>query len=207
MYTSMQIVNKLNSLVDGAVNAKFDRNKMNALVSTLKTAINNFYNIDFHYYIESDIEAMTHALIRSGMKYENLTVLSTLGNTPTGYNNVTEVFTVGSSIMNTTQSAFNSSIKEVFDVDGVNKIYQSSLVDTWLNEWLNAVTTVPAKLVLISDYASEVGLLSGVKIIFEPPKITSVPKGSEIAEELYIKRGYKEVIEKLGLSVYIPSYI
>ena len=210
MYDKTQIQNRLTLLINNAENEGFDRDKLEVLVQPLENAIDNFYNINFDYYITNNIEMMTHALIRVGIKYKNYQV-ATGGNRPKGFDDLTELFNVGSEIVTVDVQTFIDSIEETSlpsDAEGGStELYQSEFVDRWVNEFLSASMTVPANLQLIGDYAGDFGLVNSIKILYDAPIIESVPNFSDIAKQVYIDRKYKEVIEKLKLSVYVPEYV
>lgn len=208
MYTKTQILNKVDFLISGAENSGFNRSKLVAMFQPLRNAIKNFYMIDFATYIEGNLETLTHGLIRLNTKYKNYQVQQ-WGNVPKGFNDLTELFVVGSDMMNTELSSFTSSITEAVlpSDEGDVEIYQSSMVDTWVNDWLSAYITVPANLELVGNVSGEIGLVSGLELLFDPPEIESIPSMADISKDIYINRKYKEVIECLGLSVYIPNNI
>ena len=54
-------------------------------------------------------------------------------------------------------------------------------------------------------YGVAAGRERGLKL--EPKEIKTVPSMADIAKDIYIDRGYKELIEFQGIDIYIPASI
>ena len=83
----------------------------------------------------------------------------------------------------------------------------SSLVDSLTAEYTANVTGVTEYLKAIAAYGNSAGLGNALQKLLEPKEIKTVPSMADIAKDIYIDRGYKELIEFQGIDIYIPASI
>ena len=109
---------------------------------------------------------------------------------------------------------FNSSINEVTPPIGESDesatpdpYYQSSLVDNWIIIYNDASTSVITSLAEVATYGNSIGLGNTIQQLLEPKEVAVVPSLKDIAIDIYVNRGYKELIEFKELGVYVPESI
>lgn len=210
MFTKKNFTEKLSSLESHATASGKDAQLLSDLLSPLKVAINNYYGVDIAPSVSICIAALTHAQVRTGITYvDGSTVASDVGNEPTGYNDIRELFNVGIEMLDTSNEVFTSSIVEVTPTleNGTTgtMYYESSLVTSWISQFSVAGTYLLEDLSKISTYANGVGLGYLVKNILEPSEIATIPSLVDIARNIYFNRNYLELITVWELDIYIPS--
>lgn len=215
MILKHDLLNKITQLQNKAVSQGKNKSMMADLLSPLDAAIYAYYTLTgVDKAIRNCILAITHSQIRCGIEYEDGTKPNQITtNAPLGYNDITELFNVGSDIMTTTDTRFINSIKLVqeFDVDGVtvlNEKYESPLVDAWTVEFVGEVAGeggLLSKLATVAAHASGAGLIDPLKFMMEPSRMTSVPNLTDISKDIYWNRKYLDLIDAWELDIYVPT--
>lgn len=215
MILRRDLLNKITQLQNNAVSQGKNKSMMADLLSPLDAAIYTYYTLTgVDKAVRNCILALTHSQIRCGIEYEDGTTANQItGNAPLGYNDITELFNVGSDIMATTDTRFINSIKLVqeFDVDGVTVLsehYESPLVDAWTVEFSGEVAEevgLISKLTAVAAHASGAGLIDPLKFMMEPSKMRSIPNLSDISKDIYWNRKYLDLIDAWEFDIYVPS--
>jgi len=207
MQSKNTVLEKLNTLVNGAVGAGFDKTKLDALVAPLKQAITTYYSAVTKDSVETCVFSMTHCLIRTGMVYEDGTTYPMSGNVPTGFNDLTLLAVAEQGLYSCGSSSFNSKIVVVEDTVNSTTYYTSTLVDSWTASFTTGAVNISEGLTNISDYADNQGHSNSLYFLYDAKNIKTVPKLSDIAKDIYQTRKYKAFIDAFGLSVYVPVVI
>lgn len=188
-----------------------DSGKMVDLMQPLSAAVISYYNVDITPSITKAIEAITHGSIRTGIVYTDGSSAPAGGTPPAGWSDVRSIFTdIDKSLMSTSNEAFNASINEVTPPaaegeSAAEPYYESSLVNTWINEYTVAATSVISSLAAIAQYGNTIGLGNSIQNLLEPKEVKTVPSLLDIAKDIYFNKGYKELIQTRGLNIYIPT--
>lgn len=212
METQSSVLLKIDELVAYAKSHGKDADKMSNLMTPLVAAVILYYDKDITPSVTKAIEGITHGLIRTGIIYTDGSSASG-GTPPAGWSDVRSIFNdVDKSLMSTSNEDFNASINEVTPpvADGesaAEPYYESSLVNTWISEYSAAGTSVINSLAAITQYGNSVGLGNSIQNLLEPKEVKTVPSLLDIAKDIYLDKGYKELIQTRGLDVYIPSAI
>lgn len=213
MQTRHEIIIYIKRLADYAATQGRDEGRLNALIFPLIEAVNAYYSVDITANIAQSIEAITHALVRTGIVYADGSSDAGSGAEPAGYNDVRVFFVEANRrLLSTTEEAFNSSINEVTPEssegnDVAEPYYVSSLVDSLTADYTANVTGVTEYLKAIAAYGNSAGLGNALQKLLEPKEVKTVPSMADIAKDIYIGRGYKELIEFQGIDIYIPASI
>ena len=211
METQSSVLIKIDELVAYAKSQGKDADKMSNLMTPLVAAVILYYDEDITPSVTKAIEAITHGSIRTGIIYTDGSSAGDGGTPPAGWSDVRSIFNnVDKSLMSTTKEAFNASIHEVTppaaDAESAAEpYYESSLVNTWINNYSVAAESVISSLAAIAQYGNSVGLGNSIQNLLEPKEVKTVPSLLDIAKDIYLDKGYKELIQTRGLSIYIPS--
>ena len=211
METQSSVLLKIDELVAYAKSQGKDSAKMSKLMAPVAAAVIIYYDVDITPSVTKAIEAITHGSIRTGIIYTDGSSAGGGGTPPAGWSDVRSIFNdVDKSLMSTSNEVFNASINEVTPPvaegeSAAEPYYESSLVNTWINEYTVASTSVISSLAAIAQYGNSVGLGNSIQNLLEPKEIKTVPSVLDIAKDIYLDKGYKELIQTRGLSIYIPS--
>ena len=211
METQSSVLLKIDELVAYAKSQGKDADKMSNLMTPLVAAVILYYDEDITPSVTKAIEAITHGLIRTGIIYTDGSSASGGGTPPAGWSDVRSIFIdVDKSLMSTTKEAFNASIHEVTPpaADGestAEPYYESNLVNTWISEYSAAGTSVINSLAAIAQYGNSVGLGNSIQNLLEPKEVKTVPSLVDIAKDIYLDKGYKELIQTRGIDIYVPT--
>ena len=211
METQSSVLLKIDELVAYAKSQGKDSAKMSKLMAPVAAAVIIYYDVDITPSVTKAIEAITHGSIRTGIIYTDGSSAGGGGTPPAGWSDVRSIFNdVDKSLMSTSNEFFNASINEVTPPvtegeSAAEPYYESSLVNTWINEYTVASTSVISSLAAIAQYGNSVGLGNSIQNLLEPKEIKTVPSLLDIAKDIYLDKGYKELIQTRGLSIYIPS--
>lgn len=211
MQTRSEIIAYLNNLLAYAVRQGRNAEKLNTLIAPLIEAVNAYYAVDVTADVAQAIEAITHGLVRTGIVYTDGSSDAGCGAEPAGYSDVRVFFVEANKrLLSTSEEAFNASINEITpESSGENDVaesyYASSLVDNLTAEYTTNITGVTEYLKAIATYGNSAGLRNSLQKLLEPKEIKAVPSMSDIAKDIYVDRGYKELIEVYGLDIYIPG--
>lgn len=204
-----EVENRINYYLQKAVESGLNAGLLANLVNPLKNEINAFWAIDFAAKIEANIIALVHFCIRIGIIFEDGSKNPVNTGEPLGFNNVLELFDQGDLIMKSSAEEFIASIKLVTPTAGADGItpspyYESNLVNTWLGIYTIGIATVPENMAQIASFAGNQGLGNCLEKYFNPKAIVKVPTREEVAEDIYQKRHYRELINRLGIKIHIP---
>ena len=204
-----EVENRINYYLQKAVQSGLDAGLLANLVNPLKNEINAFWAIDFPAKIEANIIALVHFCIRIGIIFEDGSKNPVSTGEPPGFNNVLALFDQGDLILKSTAEEFVASIKLVTPeaaADGTipAPYYESNLVNTWLGIYSISIATVPDNMDEIAAFASTQGLGNCLEKYFNPKAIIKVPSREEVAEDIYQKRHYRDLIDKMGIDIHIP---
>lgn len=211
METQSSVLLKIDELVAYAVGQGKDSAKMYKLMAPVAAAVIIYYDVDITPSVTKAIEAITHGSIRTGIIYTDGSSAGGGGTPPAGWSDVRSIFNdVDKSLMSTSNEVFNASINEVTPpvADGesaAEPYYESSLVNTWINEYTVAGTSVISSLAAIAQYGNTIGLGNSIQNLLEPKEVKTVPSLLDIAKDIYFNKGYKELIQTRGLNIYIPT--
>lgn len=213
METQSSVLLKIDELVAYVKSQGKDADKMSNLMAPLVAAVILYYDEDITPSVTKAIEAITHGSIRTGIIYTDGSSAGGGSTPPAGWSDVRSIFNdVDKSLMSTSNEVFNASINEVTPpvADGesaAEPYYESSLVNTWINEYNAAGTSVISSLAAIAQYGNTIGLGDSIQNLLEPKEVKTVPSLVDIAKDIYLDKGYKELIQTRGLDIYIPSTI
>lgn len=137
---------------------------------------------------------------------------------PPGYKDVRDLFTGGGvweEIASVPEEVFVAAFIYTTpggDMSNSDTSEVTTPVNPYLDDWTKRIEAARAAIVpslnVINDFCEATATANGLAIYFEEHGgIASAPKRKEIAERVYIKGGYLEIIQTYALSVYIPSYI
>ena len=155
METQSSVLLKIDELVAYAKSQGKDSAKMSKLMAPVAAAVIIYYDVDITPSVTKAIEAITHGSIRTGIIYTDGSSAGDGGTPPAGWSDVRSIFNdVDKSLMSTSNEDFNASINEVTPpvADGesaAEPYYESSLVNTWINEYNAAGTSVISSLAIL----------------------------------------------------------
>lgn len=216
MENKVSVLRHVDELVAYATSQGKDAGKLQTLVDPLRSAITGYYSVDIVNPVSKAIEAITHGSIRTGIVYEDGSSAGSGGSVPpAGWDDVRALFiAVDKSLMDTSKEVFNTSINEVTppavegeSADPPEPYYESSLVNNWIGTYTGASSGIIASLVEIARYGNSIGLGNVLQTLFEPKEIKEVPNLVDIAKDIYLDKGYKELIQTRELDIYVPKSV
>lgn len=214
METKTSVLRHVDELVAYAASKGKDAGKLQTLIDPLRSAITGYYSVDIGKSVSKAIEAIIHGSIRTGIVYEDGSSAGSGGSAPPGWDDVRALFTaVDKSLMETTKEVFNASINEVTppmveaESDPPEPYYESNLVNAWINTYSGSSSSIIASLVEITKYGNSIGLDDVLQTLLEPKEIKEVPNLVDIAKDIYLVKGYKELIQLRELDIYIPTSV
>lgn len=215
METKTSVLKHVDELVAYATSQGKDVGKLQTLIDPLRSAITGYYSVDIGKSVSKAIEAIIHGSIRTGIVYEDGSSAGSGGSVPpAGWDDVRALFTaVDKSLMETTKEVFNASINEVTppmvegESDPPEPYYESNLVNAWINTYSGSSSGIIASLMEITKYSNSIGLDDVLQTLLEPKEIKAVPNLVDIAKNIYLDKGYKELIQRRGLSIYVPKSV
>lgn len=211
METKSSVLLKIDELTAYAKSQGKDSAKMSTLMAPVAAAVILYYDEDITPSVTKAIEGITHGSIRTGIVYTDGSSAGGGGTPPAGWSDVRTLFnSVDDSLMSTSNEVFNASINEVTPpaVDGesaAEPYYESSLVNTWINDYTAAGEFIISKLAAIAQYGNSMGLGNAIQNLLEPKEVKTVPSLVDIAKDIYLDKGYKELIEARGLNIYVST--
>ena len=161
--------------------------------------------------IQYTIHQLILDLVNRKTVYENQSRLPAFSTDyPVGYDDVRKVFTAGGTFM------------EIFGMDAATfdagytyasasaKKTEPPTGNSYLMKWQTAISAARkqelAALSAIATFCEGGGYNAGLAMYFEQlGKVLSSPSTDEIAARIYDTGGYKEIIERFGLDIHIPS--
>lgn len=212
MHTKEDLTLKVDTLLAYAVQAGgLDPNKLETLLSGVYEAIEAYFAVDISPSVSSCIEATTHGLVRTGIKYADGTCGSEITGAPRGFYDIRELFDVGTELMRCSEEAFTRSVVEVTptleDGSSGEPYYESQLVNEWIIAMEMDAEQLLSGLQAVSSFGNSVALGNNIKLLLEPPEVVSVPSLVDIAKTIYIDYHYLELIELRELEIYVPSSV
>ena len=215
MYSKHDIDVKFNVLMDTAVSSGLDVDKLDALVAPLDAAILEYFCKDYSEDVGKCIKALSHGLIRSGIKYADGSTGADSFVAPAGWDDLRVVFGgVNDEFMVISEDDFVASITEVVPEAGEDAssapqepYYQSELVDEYVKKYSDGMAKIESQLNAIAAAGNRIALGNAIEKLFDPKEILAVPAMGDIAKDIYINKRYKEVIEFYDLNVYIPQIV
>ena len=216
METKTSVLRHVDELVAYAASQGKDVGKLETLVNPLRSAITGYYSVDIVKSVSKAIEAIIHGSIRTGIVYEDGSSAGSGGSVPpVGWDDVRALFTaVDKSLIETTKEVFNASINEVTppavegeSADPPEPYYESSLVNAWIGTYTGASSGIIASLGEITRYGNSIGLGDVLQTLLEPKEIKEVPNLVDISKDIYLAKGYKELIQTRELDIYIPTSV
>ena len=68
-----------------------------------------------------------------------------------------------------------------------------------------AAESVISSLAAIAQYGNSMGLGNSIQNLLEPKEVKTVPSLVDIAKDIYLDKGYKELIQTRGIDIYVPT--
>lgn len=211
MITETLILEKLNTL-QSAYNGS---GSVLALFTPVSTAVTTYFTqgkAKLTHDIQYTICQLMLDIQNRKTVYEHQNLMpSAPTNYPAGYEDVRTIFTAGGaleSIMNITPETFN---KGYTYTAGTEKT-AAPISNSYLNEWKADIETARDKelagLTAISSFCESGSYNSGLASYFESlGKVVSSIGKDEMAERIFKTGGYKEIIQRFGLDVHIPTSV
>ncbi len=134
-------------------------------------------------------------------------------NYPYGYNDFTIIFNgddAFDAINNISGAQFLSGFPMVDDeLDPTKKHYETNpIISTWVLKIQNAHNTELPKIENIIDFCERNSYNDGLISLFEDRGNINIDRTKQqLANDIYIVRGAKAIIQSMNLGIYIPSYI
>lgn len=182
----------------------------------LKTAVNTYFNTipnNLKYSMMKLITQIDVDIQKRYTTYEHEYGDSPSTNYPYGYNDFTIIFNGDDAfdeITNISGAAFLAGFPKTPDlVVPTNYVYETNpIIDIWAQKIQNAHNAEIAKIENIIDFCERGSYNDGIISLFEDRgKMTVNRTKQQLANDIYIVRGAKVIIQSMNLGVYIPSYI
>lgn len=157
-----------------------------------------------------DLQYTLHQIIQDAISrstiYENQSAMPSIQtNYPTGYLDVRKVF-IGDDIFNEILSV----TREKFDSAYTEEVPPESnrYLDKWIAELKEARAKELKSLGTIADFCESNEWNRGLAQLFESVgEIVSTESLDVLAKQIFVDRGYKEMIESFNLKIYIPTSV
>ena len=209
MKSKETVNNKVNTLINFCVQNGKSITMLAALMAPLQNAIENYYEIDIFDNLNGVIEAEFHDFLQRNMVFSDDIPSNFSEDYPAGYDNIRDLFSPENGLMSVLGSAFCNSIQEEEVTDTVTQttstIYISALVDAYIADFTQAAETLPDSLTALDGWCRSQTMANRMPNLLEERAITSAPSKREIVQELYIRRGFLDLIRTLGLRNYVPK--
>ena len=209
MESKNSVNNKVNTLQDFCTQKGKNITLLAGLLQPLQNAIKIYYEIDIFDNINGVIEAEFHDFLQRNLKFDDDIPGNFSTDFPAGYTKISDLFSPETALMAVEENTFCNSIQETTVTDQATQtsttIYKSALVDAYVASFTQGAATLPGKLTALDEWCRAQTMANRMPNLLEERKIVSAPTKSEIVQELYIKRGFLELIKTLGLKNYIPK--
>ncbi len=201
--------NKVNTLQEFCMQNGKNITMLVDLLAPLQNAIKNYYEIDIFDNLNGVIEAEFHDFLQRNIKFVDDIPGNFSTNFPDGYTKISDLFSPETALMAVAENTFCDSIRETTVTNQATQIsttiYKSALVDAYVADFTQGAATLPGKLTALDEWCRGQTTANKMLNLLEERKVLSAPTKNEIVEELYIKRGFLELIRTLGLRNYIPK--
>lgn len=220
MYTQNQVNNKIDELI--AYSVTTDPTNESSYISfgeTFKLSVADYFEMDRSSFNDSirDLRYAMHSdLMVRGSLIETPFDLNLREDAPAGYSDLRNLFYDFPIMLCTNEEFYNSWVRGTQNVSGgvdgetstVEVILYNSLFNAWSAD-LSASPTTELNLInnLVNWIDDSLRTHEGITFWESDYKVISQPENEDIAYDLFINRGFKEVITTLGFREYIPSYV
>lgn len=209
MRNKISVNNKVDTLQNFCSQKGKNVTLLAGLIAPLQNAIENYYKIDFFDNLNGVIEAEFHDFLQRNMIFEDDIQTEFSTDFPIGYTKISDLFSPETALMAVSENTFCNSIQETVVVDETTQvsstIYQSALVDAYVADFTQGAATLISRLTALDEWCRSQTMANRMPNLLEKRKIISAPTKSEIVQELYINRGFLDLIQTLGLKNYIPK--
>lgn len=211
MYSKTQVIEKLNSLLaysktQDAANAAAYQSLMQPLID----AVNGYYGADrasFRVPL-NDLElALYNDIMKRGTVFEYIT-LPIDTDYPAAYTDLRKLFYTFP-CMTVSNEVFHAAwVKSVDELTGQPIIKNNTLIDEWLADVGTAITDELSNIDTFYKWLAKAASNAGMMLLWEDMgRITSQPNRTDIADDIFLTKHFKECIDMLNLPAYKPSYI
>lgn len=185
-----------------------------SFLQPLRSAINEYFNDvpnGLKYDLMKYITQIYMDLQKRQTTYEHHYGSDPSTDYPEGYMDLGEIFGNGAfdEIMEISGAEFLAGFPTVSDELSSTSHYESNpIIETWITSIETAHGSESSKIQNIIDFCERNVYNDGLISLFEDRgKITIHTTKEELANDIYITKGAKLVIQNFNLDVYIPSYI
>lgn len=211
MYSKNEILNKLNALL--AYSCDIDAENAatyQSLMQPLLTAVNAYFNADRSNF-KLPLNNLELGLYNDIMKRGTVATKIELPlNTdfPATYNDLRKLF-YEFTCMNVTNAEFHAAwVTGVDEVTGLPIVTNNTLIDVWTADLSAAINDELNNISVLYKWLENAASDAGMVMLWEDVgQITSQPNTSEIADDIFISKHFKECIEILNLPAYKPTYV
>lgn len=218
MHSKTEIFAKLDSLLAYSQATDPDHaSEFVPFINSFKSAVTAYFEADRNSWAETVRDyryCMFSDLLARGSTIETPHDLGLRTDYPTGYTDVRDLFYTFPVMSCTDAQFFNAWVMGVPDTaedettEPTPIVISNSLLTEWttdlVNEPLNEYERLKA---LVTWLDSSLSTQEGVTFWEKDYTVKESPPTGLIAHELFIERGFKEVIQTFGLTEYIPSYV
>lgn len=220
MITEQQILNKIQELKSYCIANGESTGDYAGFISTLSQAVVNYFHgstDDLENQVVTVIGALYNDLSRRSIVYENPIGKPSPTNYPKGYKDFTEIFDgdgVFVEILAMDKATFLngfpiSTVAPVAEGEGSSIIVEiNPIIPVWISKLNTAHEVELAQIETIVNFCNKGASQNMIFMLFEDMGPSRrIKKVSDIANEIYIDMGIKEVIEVFNLDIHIPTYI
>ena len=213
----MYTLNEMNKRLDYL--RKISAHKALEFFSELEESIKNYFSRDFEFELQVNktLDKVIADTFYQSIEYEHQELIDKWKppNTeaPIGYDNVLKLFKgdeVFEEIMTVTDKDFKAAFYRIENYDSGSFItkYGNNYLDKWIGMLNSAVGTEIAGLNAIMQYCTNRSYNVAWAILFEEhgKNINSHPV-KYFAKDIFVAKGYSQLIEIFNLNIYRPSYM
>ena len=192
--------------------------KAKELFDELEETLKNYFNRDaeFELQVNKTLDKVVADTFHQNVEYEHQELIDIWkiprGSSPTGYNNVAELFNGAESfdeIMSVSDKDFKEAFYRIENDDGsLSYKYGNDYLESWIESLNSAIKKELAGLKSIMQYCANRSYNVEWAILFEEHGKNINPQPVRyFAKEIFVTKGYSELIETFNLNIYRPSYI
>lgn len=211
MYSKTEVINKLNSLLTYSCTAEPDNaESYQSLMQPLITAVNSYFDnarAGFKVALNNLELGLYNDILKRGTVTTKID-LPLAEDFPAAYSDLRKLFYTFP-CMGTSNTAFHAAwVESTDEVTMLPIITNNTLIDAWISDLSSAISDELNNINSLYNWLENAASDAGMVMLWEDVgEITSQPNTTEIANDVFIEKHFKECIETLNLPAYKPTYI
>ncbi|WP_307745963.1 hypothetical protein [uncultured Phascolarctobacterium sp.] len=211
MYSKTEVINKLNSLLTYSCTAEPDNaESYQSLMQPLITAVNSYFEnarAGFKVALNNLELGLYNDILKRGTVTTKID-LPLAEDFPAAYSDLRKLFYTFP-CMSVSNETFHAAWVESSDeVTMLPIITNNTLIDAWISDLSSAISDELNNINSLYNWLENAASDAGMVMLWEDVgEITEQPNTSEIANDVFITKHFKECIQTLNLPAYKPTYI